>query len=80
MMLLGVDDWWYPILIIECLFVGAHSDVRIHEELEDDPDDSGTSGLFDSPYIHKHTTTVLLLANCSVSPRRAAGSDLLKVL
>jgi len=36
MMLLSVDDWWYPILIVECLFVGAHSDVRIHEEPEDD--------------------------------------------
>jgi len=54
------------------LFVVAHTDVRIHEELEDDPDDSGTSGLFDAPYIHKHTTTVLLSANCSGSPRRAS--------
>jgi len=50
------------------LFVGAHSDVKIHEALEDDPDDSGTSGLFDSPYIDKHTTTVLLSARCSGSP------------
>jgi len=76
-------------LIVECLFVGAHSDVWIHEELEDDPDDSRTSGLFGSPYIHKHTTTLLLPAICSGSPgvhfipyclHLPAGSGLLKVL
>jgi len=94
MMLLGVDDWRYPILIVECLFVGAHSDVsvggdvkpcsinqsindvRIHEELEDNPDDSGTSGLFDAPYGHKHTTTALLSTNCSESHRHASYSEL----
>jgi len=59
-------------LIVECLFVGAHSDVRIHEVPEDDPDDSGTSGLFDAPYVHKHTTST----NCSGSHGRASYSVL----
>jgi len=61
MMLLGVDDWWYPVLIVECLFVGAHSAVWI-------PDDSRARRLSDSPYIDIHTTTVLLSARCSGSP------------
>ena len=78
-------------MIVECLFVGAHSDVRIHEELEDDPDYSGTSGRFDAPYSHVHNTRqhryqqrivpdptgVHLIPYCLRLP---AGSDLLKVL
>jgi len=63
-----VSDWWYPVLIVECLFVGAHSAVWIHEVFEDDPDDSRARGFYDSPYIDIHTTTVLLSARCSGSP------------
>ena len=68
MMLLSVDDGWYPILIVECLFVGAHGDVNIQ----------GTEGWFEAPssYIHKHTTTLIQSINCSGSHRHTSYSEL----
>jgi len=80
MMLLGVDDWWYPILIVECLFVGAHNDVN------QDPWVTGgwSRWLRNRKMIRssvfacsQHTTTPLSSTNCSGSHRRASYFELL---